>query len=202
MEPNIDTGEHVPPIPRLCRYLSERSPQPMVAVDGTTHIAEDCIGSAPDDVDLPREGDGHFRYNSLNETAGETRLWELVAAAGDVTPWRFARGGLSDGDSAGPHDETSLRLGTVRRAFFAATDVEIHRCAAGAKPAGASWQEERLGSHQRLQHQDVSQPGPVNGMPEVREALCGRRRSMIFMCPCWQAGQRSQGALSATASGI
>ena len=30
--------EHVPAIPRLCRYLSERSPQPMVAVDGTTHI--------------------------------------------------------------------------------------------------------------------------------------------------------------------
>ncbi|MBA3482836.1 MAG: response regulator [Pirellulales bacterium] len=30
--------EHVPPFPRLCRYLSERSPQPMVAVDGTTHV--------------------------------------------------------------------------------------------------------------------------------------------------------------------
>ncbi len=30
--------EHVLAIPRLCRYLSERSPQPMVAVDGTTHI--------------------------------------------------------------------------------------------------------------------------------------------------------------------
>ena len=30
--------EHAPPFPRLCRYLSERSPQPMVAVDGITHV--------------------------------------------------------------------------------------------------------------------------------------------------------------------
>jgi PAS domain S-box-containing protein len=37
-EPESDAVEHVPPIPRLCRYLSELSPQPMVAVDGTTHI--------------------------------------------------------------------------------------------------------------------------------------------------------------------
>lgn len=37
-EPETDAAEHVPPIPRLCRYLSERSPQPMIAVDGTTHI--------------------------------------------------------------------------------------------------------------------------------------------------------------------
>ena len=33
-----DSAEHVPAIPRLCRYLSERSPQPMVAVDGITHV--------------------------------------------------------------------------------------------------------------------------------------------------------------------
>jgi len=31
-------AEHVPHIPRLCRYLSELSPQPMVAVDGETHV--------------------------------------------------------------------------------------------------------------------------------------------------------------------
>jgi PAS domain S-box-containing protein len=37
-ELEVDEGEHVPPFPRLCRYLSERSPQPMVAVDGTTHV--------------------------------------------------------------------------------------------------------------------------------------------------------------------
>lgn len=30
--------EHVVPVARLCQYLSERSPQPMVAVDGTTHV--------------------------------------------------------------------------------------------------------------------------------------------------------------------
>ena len=37
-ELEVDEGEHVPPFPRLCRFLSERSPQPMVAVDGTTHV--------------------------------------------------------------------------------------------------------------------------------------------------------------------
>ena len=37
-EREVDEGEHVPPFPRLCRYLSERSPQAMVAVDGTTHV--------------------------------------------------------------------------------------------------------------------------------------------------------------------
>lgn len=37
-ERKVDEGEHVPPFPRLCRYLSERSPQAMVAVDGTTHV--------------------------------------------------------------------------------------------------------------------------------------------------------------------
>ena len=31
-------AEQTPPIPRLCRYLSERSPQPLVAVEGTTHV--------------------------------------------------------------------------------------------------------------------------------------------------------------------
>ena len=30
--------ELVPPMPRLCRYLSEKSPQPMVAVEGITHL--------------------------------------------------------------------------------------------------------------------------------------------------------------------
>ena len=33
-------AEQTPPIPRLCRYLSERSPQPMVAVEGTTYIID------------------------------------------------------------------------------------------------------------------------------------------------------------------
>lgn len=33
-----DDAEQTPPIPRLCRYLSERSPQPMVAVEGMTHV--------------------------------------------------------------------------------------------------------------------------------------------------------------------
>ena len=37
-EVEVDDGEHVPPFPQLCRFLSERSPQPMVAVDGTTHV--------------------------------------------------------------------------------------------------------------------------------------------------------------------
>ena len=37
-KPKVDEAEHVPPFPRLCRYLSERSPQAMVAVDGTTHV--------------------------------------------------------------------------------------------------------------------------------------------------------------------
>ena len=31
-------ADHTPDFPLLCRYLSERSPQPMVAVDGTTHV--------------------------------------------------------------------------------------------------------------------------------------------------------------------
>jgi PAS domain S-box-containing protein len=33
-----DDAKQTPPIPRLCRYLSERSPQPTVAVEGATHI--------------------------------------------------------------------------------------------------------------------------------------------------------------------
>lgn len=33
-----DHEMHAPQIPRLCRYLSELSPQPMVAVDGETHV--------------------------------------------------------------------------------------------------------------------------------------------------------------------
>jgi PAS domain S-box-containing protein len=37
-EPELDAAEHTPAIRRLCRYLSERSPQPMVAVEGTTHV--------------------------------------------------------------------------------------------------------------------------------------------------------------------
>ena len=37
-EDEINAVEHVPPFPQLCRYLSERSPQPMVAVDGITHV--------------------------------------------------------------------------------------------------------------------------------------------------------------------
>jgi len=37
-ELKLDAREHVPPFPQLCRYLSERSPRPMVAVDGTTHV--------------------------------------------------------------------------------------------------------------------------------------------------------------------
>jgi len=35
---DINSDENSPAIQRLCRYLSERSAQPMVAVDGTTHI--------------------------------------------------------------------------------------------------------------------------------------------------------------------
>lgn len=34
----IDAAEETLPLPILCRYMSERSPQPMVAVDGETHI--------------------------------------------------------------------------------------------------------------------------------------------------------------------
>ena len=37
-ELELDAAEHTPPIQRLFRYLSERSPQPMVAVEGTTHV--------------------------------------------------------------------------------------------------------------------------------------------------------------------
>jgi len=33
-----DAGEHAPTIRRLCHSLSEQSPQPMVAVEGSTHI--------------------------------------------------------------------------------------------------------------------------------------------------------------------
>ncbi|MHB1560202.1 MAG: hybrid sensor histidine kinase/response regulator [Isosphaeraceae bacterium] len=33
-----DGGEFVPPLERLCRYLSDRSPQPMVAVEGAEHV--------------------------------------------------------------------------------------------------------------------------------------------------------------------
>ncbi|MDB5309415.1 MAG: luxQ 1 [Gemmataceae bacterium] len=35
---DADAVERTPDFPRLCRYLSERSPQPMVAVEGTTHV--------------------------------------------------------------------------------------------------------------------------------------------------------------------
>ena len=35
-EPSVEFA--APPIERLCRYLSDRSPQPMVAVDGHTHV--------------------------------------------------------------------------------------------------------------------------------------------------------------------
>ncbi len=31
-------GEAGPPVQRLCQYLSDRSPQPMVALEGTTHV--------------------------------------------------------------------------------------------------------------------------------------------------------------------
>ena len=34
----IDAAERTPPIPRLCRYLTEWSPLPMVAVEGATHV--------------------------------------------------------------------------------------------------------------------------------------------------------------------
>lgn len=34
----VDAARHIPPISRLCRYTSEGSPQPMVAVEGTTHV--------------------------------------------------------------------------------------------------------------------------------------------------------------------
>jgi PAS domain S-box-containing protein len=38
VELEVNTAEQTPNIQRLCRYLSERSPQPMVAVEGTTHV--------------------------------------------------------------------------------------------------------------------------------------------------------------------
>ncbi|WP_246524566.1 hybrid sensor histidine kinase/response regulator [Gemmata palustris] len=38
VELGLDTAGHVPLIRRLCRYLSERSPQPTVAVEGLTHV--------------------------------------------------------------------------------------------------------------------------------------------------------------------
>ena len=34
----LDTGEQGQPIQQICRYLSERSPQPMIAVEGPPHI--------------------------------------------------------------------------------------------------------------------------------------------------------------------
>ena len=34
----VNAAEHAPAIQRLCRDLSERSPQPMVAVEGATHV--------------------------------------------------------------------------------------------------------------------------------------------------------------------
>jgi PAS domain S-box-containing protein len=37
-ELEMDAAESKPDLPRLCRYLSELSPQPMVAVEGTTHV--------------------------------------------------------------------------------------------------------------------------------------------------------------------
>ena len=37
-EPGTATGGKAFELPRLCRYFSELSPQPMVAVEGTTHI--------------------------------------------------------------------------------------------------------------------------------------------------------------------
>src|SRR5687768_2912124 len=36
-EPELD-AERTPDLPRLCWYLSERSPQPVVAVGGPTHV--------------------------------------------------------------------------------------------------------------------------------------------------------------------
>ena len=38
VELEVDTAEQAPHIERFCGYLSERSPQPMVAVEGTTHV--------------------------------------------------------------------------------------------------------------------------------------------------------------------
>lgn len=37
-EVELNAVEQVPPIQRLCRYLSEWSPQPVVALEGTTHV--------------------------------------------------------------------------------------------------------------------------------------------------------------------
>ena len=34
----LDAVGLTPPVQQICRYLSERSPQPMVAVEGTTHV--------------------------------------------------------------------------------------------------------------------------------------------------------------------
>jgi hypothetical protein len=38
VELEVNAAEQTPHIQRLCRHLSERSPQPMVAVEGTTHV--------------------------------------------------------------------------------------------------------------------------------------------------------------------
>ncbi len=37
-EPGTATGKKSFELPQLCRYFSELSPQPMVAVEGTTHL--------------------------------------------------------------------------------------------------------------------------------------------------------------------
>jgi PAS domain S-box-containing protein len=53
----LNAGEQTPHIQRFCRYLSELSPQPMVAVDGTTHVVSylnpafaRLVGKAADDL--------------------------------------------------------------------------------------------------------------------------------------------------------
>ena len=37
-ELEFDAFEQTAPVQRLCRHLSERSPQPMAAVEGVTHV--------------------------------------------------------------------------------------------------------------------------------------------------------------------
>lgn len=38
MSSEVEAAENVPVVPQLCQYLSERSPQPTLAVDGATHV--------------------------------------------------------------------------------------------------------------------------------------------------------------------
>ena len=48
-----DAADHVPAISQLCRYLTERSPQPMVAVEETTHLFTPKTGAPVPECHIP-----------------------------------------------------------------------------------------------------------------------------------------------------